>query len=51
MDKELDGLLCFLDGKITAFRQKNSKFKDNEELILIQLAIQQLWMENNKKGD
>ena len=46
MDKELDELLCLLDGKITVYRQKN---KDSKITILnirmnsIQKEIQRLW--------
>ena len=59
MNKELDKLLCLLDGKITAFRLKNqmeNRILDlNDvrlnELIVIQHKIQVLYDVNkNNKG-
>ena len=54
MNKELDKLLCLLDGKITAYRMIN-KLPNNDirvkKLIDIQHNIQTLWSENkNNKG-
>lgn len=43
MNKELDRLLCLLDGKITAHRMKDDS---NSDLLLIQQAIQHMWDEN-----
>ena len=52
-NKELDELLCLLDGKITAYRMK---FGDNipmvsDDLIIIQNAIQYLWDRNEKEKE
>lgn len=47
MNKELDKLLCGLDGKITIHRQNNND--DNPDLILIQTAIQYLWTKNKEE--
>ena len=56
MNKELDALLCLLDGKITAYRMKNPNkevydnkdAKDKNELKFIQRRIQVLWTENKE---
>ena len=53
MNKELDKLLCLLDGKITNYRFKNINKKHDTELVLIQQHIQILWIKNkegNKNG-
>ena len=48
LNKELDKLLCTIDGKITAFRMKyNDSYIDNE-LLEIQKSIQNLWDINKK---
>jgi hypothetical protein len=44
-NKDLDALLCLLDGKITMYRIKNMN-KDNTDIILIQNAIQYLYNKN-----
>ena len=53
MNKELDELLCLLDGKITAYRMLTNNEPSNKnkhiELIQIQLDIQQLWLENKEE--
>ena len=53
MNKELDSLLCLLDGKITAYRMKNpysDKYiiLDNAylKLVQMQLEIQTMWKLN-----
>ena len=54
MNKELDELLCLLDGKITAYRMNNpyighKQHPDNiahMKLIEIQKEIQELWKIN-----
>lgn len=51
MNKELDTLLCLLDGKITAYRMKNYASdiysKSNyEKLLDIQTEVQKLWRIN-----
>lgn len=54
MNKELDKLLCLLDGKITAYRMNNlyighKRHPDNVaymELVQMQLDIQKLWLIN-----
>jgi len=48
MNKELDALLCLLDGKITAYRMDNKDVPIDPlmKLIQIQLDIQTLWQEN-----
>lgn len=52
MNKELDKLLCLLDGKITAYRfiTRNELSNKNKhiELIQIQLEIQELWQINKE---
>ena len=57
MNKELDALLCLLDGKITAYRMKNpydtvnGTSKGNSaymNLTQIQLEIQKMWDENRE---
>ena len=52
MNKELDALLCKVDGKITVFRMNNTQDTYvNEKLIKIQRDIQHLWdMNKNVKG-
>lgn len=54
MNKELDKLLCLLDGKITAYRMNTNNGPSNKnkhiELIQIQLEIQELWL-NNKEAE
>jgi len=47
MNKELDKLLCLLDGKITAYRFIDDT---NPVLPLIQDEIQKLW-ERNKEDE
>lgn len=48
MNKELDALLCLLDGKITAYRMKHElPVNPLMELLQIQLEIQKMWSENN----
>lgn len=54
MNKELDKLLCLLDGKITVYRQNNpyighKQHPDNiayMKLVQMQLEIQKLWSMN-----
>ncbi len=49
MDKELDELLCLLDGKITAYRMKHPvKGESLNELLQMQLKIQELWDTNRE---
>jgi len=49
MNKELDKLLCLLDGKITAYRMKNPcKGESLNELLQMQLKIQELWDINKR---
>ena len=59
MNKELDELLCLLDGKITAYRIKNpydishNDSKNNSvnmELLLIQTENQELWKINKEEN-
>ncbi len=45
MNKELDELLCLLDGKITVYRMNCDS---GSGLIEIQLKIQKLWNENRE---
>lgn len=42
MNKELDELLCLLDGKITAYRM-NNPYVAYTKLVSIQQDIQKLW--------
>ena len=56
MNKELDELLCLLDGKITIYRQRNTDSKltvINVNLVNLQKEIQRLWdlNKNTKNGD
>ncbi len=46
MNKELDELLCLLDGKITAYRFIDDT---NPTLPLIQDEIQKLWRRNSNE--
>ena len=49
MNKELDKLLCLLDGKITAYRMKNPYNGESlNELLQLQLKIQELWDINKR---
>ena len=48
LNKELDKLLCTIDGKITAFRMKHNDAYTNSQLIEIQKSIQNLWDINKK---
>jgi len=42
MNKELDALLCLLDGKITAYRMKHDlDYMDNSKLRRVQIEIQE----------
>lgn len=52
MNKELDILLCKIDGKITVYRMYNTQDTYiNEKLMKIQRDIQHLWdMNKNVKG-
>jgi len=51
MNKELDALLCLLDGKITAYRMKHDlDYMDNSKLRRVQIEIQDMWQENNNSG-
>jgi len=43
-DKNLDRLLCLIDGKITVYRQNNNR--ENKQLIDIQRGIHALWLAN-----
>lgn len=48
-NEDLDTLLCFIDGKITAYRMKNHHNLDEYsilELMVIQKRIQLLWDAN-----
>ena len=48
---ELDKLLCFLDGKITAYLMKHDDDNDGN-IKLLQRCIQELWTRNdNEKKD
>lgn len=50
-DKELDSLLCLIDGKITVYRQKKEDKIFNSfvliKLRMIQREIQELYSYNN----
>lgn len=56
MNKQLDELLCLLDGKITAYRMNNpyighKQHPDNiayMELVQLQLEVQKMWDRNRK---
>ena len=48
MNKELDKLLCLLDGKITAYRIHNINEKYDTNLVLIQQHMQILWIKNRE---
>lgn len=51
MNEQLDQLLCLLDGKITAYRMKDttdSMATTTIQLLTIQHKIQKMWEENIK---
>jgi len=49
MNKELDSLLCLIDGKITVFRMTNKDKYIEGEIYKIQKEIQKLYDYNKKK--
>lgn len=59
INKELDKLLCLLDGKITVYRTNhikdivynNSDARSLSELRFIQRRIQVLWNENKNRTE
>lgn len=47
MNKQIDKLICDVDGKLTYYRMTHT---DNEKLKEIQEIIQDIYFINNKKG-